>query len=141
MTETSILHILLADDDADDRFLVQEAFDEAGAKVQWESVSTESELLHRLDTKQKLPDLLLLDWNLRPGGGPELLQFIRKHAQACFLPVIVMSTSSVPEDIKNAYRFGANSYIVKPSSYNDLVNTFKSLYEFWGHIVQLPPEH
>ncbi len=139
MNESFALHILLADDDVDDQFLVHEAFSEISKSIRWENVNSENELFNRLESPEVLPDLVILDWNLRPGAGASIVQSIRKHPVFCSLPIIVMSTSSVNEDIKNAYKAGANSYIVKPSSYADLVKTFESFYDFWARIVKLPP--
>lgn len=139
MNESFTLHILLADDDVDDQFLVHEAFSEISSSIHWEDVNSENELFRRLESSKDLPDLVILDWNLRPGAGESIVQSIRKHPAFCFLPIIVMSTSSISEDITNAYRAGANSYIIKPSSYAELVKTFESLYDFWAKIVKLPP--
>ncbi|MFT4032546.1 MAG: response regulator [Siphonobacter sp.] len=139
MQNNDLLNILLADDDLDDRFLWQEAFLEAGCNINWEEVDSESALVGRLlQREQKLPNLLLLDWNLRPGGGPDLLKFIRTNSALRSLPIIIMSTSSVPEEIESAYYNGANSYLIKPASYNDLVVASSSLYDFWYNIAQLP---
>lgn len=139
MVDHSTLHILLADDDVDDQFLVKEAFSEVSNYIQWEAVSSENELFNRLKPAEgKLPDLIILDWNLRPGAGADIVKNIRHTPSISSLPIIVMSTSSVNEDIKSAYLHGANSYIIKPSSYSDLVKTFASLYDFWANIVKLP---
>ncbi|MDQ1088182.1 response regulator [Siphonobacter sp. SORGH_AS_1065] len=141
MIDNSSLHILLADDDVDDQFLVKEAFTEVSKNVQCESVSSEKELFARLESGNHLPDLVILDWNLRPGAGSDIVQSIRRNPVTSSLPILVMSTSSVTEDIKHAYLQGANSYIIKPSSYADLVRTFASLYDFWANIVKLPPHN
>jgi DNA-binding NarL/FixJ family response regulator len=65
-------------------------------------------------------------------NGLELLKWLRGHADSGLIPTIVLSASAQYSDIQEAYRLGANSYLVKPSSYQELVKAMKLIVGYWG---------
>lgn len=77
------------------------------------------------------PAMILLDIDLPGINGIELVKRIRSEKEMAFTPVIMFSTSDNPADVKAAYENGANAYVVKPSSLNPLVNSLKSMCDFW----------
>ena len=90
----------------------------------------------------KCPRLILLDLYLpRREDGYELLDFVKNFSFARRPPIIVISASTADDDITGAYNFGAFSYIVKPSAYNDWLNCFNSLRRYWWEVVTLPAYH
>jgi len=75
--------------------------------------------------------LILLDIHLPGITGIELVQKIREQKALAYTPIVMLSTSDHPKDIEACYQRGANAYLVKPIGIQPLVNTLKSVCEFW----------
>jgi CheY-like chemotaxis protein len=86
-----------------------------------------------------LPMLVLLDLKLPKLGGLEVLKWIRAQPAIHTLPVIVLSSSHRPEDLRVAYASGANSYLVKPPTIDGLTEMVSSVKDYWLGRSQLPP--
>lgn len=84
------------------------------------------------------PRLILLDLNLPGTDGHEVLRAIKGDAALRHLPVIVLSTSSAERDIAACYAEGANSYIVKPVGFDNLLRTVQHLADYWFDLVLVP---
>jgi CheY-like chemotaxis protein len=137
------LSILVAEDDADDRVLLADAFAESGVVVSLDFVSDGVELMQRLalrdaDVNLGLPDLLLLDLNMPRMDGREALRAIREHQRLRHLPVIILTTSKAELDIRVSYQLGANSYVTKPRRFDELIAVLRSLERYWMDIARLP---
>jgi CheY-like chemotaxis protein len=140
--------ILLAEDDADDRLMVKEAFQESHVANDLHFVGDGVELLEYLHHQDKfsdrfrfpVPDLILLDLNMPLKDGREALQEIKADPALRRIPVVVMTTSKSEEDILRSYDIGAASYITKPVTFEALVKIIKGLGEYWVQIVKLPPK-
>ena len=78
------------------------------------------------------PDVLLLDLRMPKQGGFEALRWIRAMPGVKALPVVVLSSSSLPEDLELATALGATSYIVKPGSYQELSRIVAELLDRFG---------
>ena len=78
-----------------------------------------------------LPYLLLLDLKLPHLMGLDLLKWIRQRPELHSLIVIVFTSSANPADVEEAYKLGANAYLVKPSSFEKLRLLVQSLKDFW----------
>ena len=138
----------MADDDEDDRMLAQDALLQSGIGARLRFVSDGVELLDylRAATKQEnaadsnvgLPDLLLLDLNMPRLDGRAALLEIKRHPLLCKLPVVVLTTSSAPNDIDASYAGGANSYITKAVTFEGMVDAMRNLGHYWAETVQLP---
>lgn len=139
------LSILVAEDDADDRVLLADAFAESGVPVTLDFASDGVELLERLLWRDAqpgvtLPDLVLLDLNMPRMDGRDSLRAIREHPRLRHLPVIILTTSRAELDIRLSYQLGANSYVTKPRRFNELIAVLHSLERYWMDIVQLPSD-
>ncbi len=77
------------------------------------------------------PSLILLDLNLRGQNGYDLLKRLRSDARFAKLPVVVFTTSDDPADLANSYSCGANGYVIKPGSFNELVRCTTDLCRNW----------
>lgn len=140
--------ILVADDDADDRLLIKEAFEENRLANDLRFVENGEELIEYLtrDGKYKdrknspKPGLILLDLNMPKKDGREALKEIKNHPELRGIPVIVLTTSKAEEDIYRTYNLGVNSFITKPVTFESLVAITKDLSRYWFEIVELPPE-
>jgi CheY-like chemotaxis protein len=130
----------MADDDADDRFLVQAAFEDNGIPNQIIFLEDGEQLIDYLylNTKEKSPLLILLDLNMPKRDGREVLKAVRNNIAWSAIPIIIFSTSNAPDDINTAYALGANSYIIKPSSYEGLREAILNIQKFWLNTATLP---
>ena len=145
MTKNHIpLTILLADDDPDDRLLVKEAFEENYLLNPLEMVEDGEELMDYLYKRGKYaetavrPSLILLDLNMPRKSGIEALQEIKSDAFLRNIPVIVLTTSKAEEDILRSYDLGVNSFVVKPVTFESLVELVRELGKYWFQLVELP---
>lgn len=137
------LVILMADDDEDDRFLVKEAFEENRLSNPLYTVEDGEQLLDYLHRRNgyenaELPGFILLDLNMPRKSGFEALQEIKSHPDLKRIPVVILTTSKAEEDIVRSYDLGVNSFIVKPVTFDALVETVKELGKYWFEIVELP---
>jgi CheY-like chemotaxis protein len=141
------LTLLCAEDDADDRLLVQDALKESHLASNLRFVANGEELMEYLLHKgpyadpasSPRPQLLLLDLNMPRMDGREAIARIRSEPALRTLPVVVLTTSDAREDIEQVYALGANSYIVKPVSFAGLVRLLAELGRYWLEVVKLPP--
>ena len=140
--------ILMADDDADDRRLTQEALEEGRLINEVQFVNDGVELLDYLRKEGKFappavvhrPGLILLDLNMPRKDGRTVLKEIKNDPALRQIPVVVLTTSKADEDIYRSYDLGVNSYIVKPVTFEALVDILQTLENYWFAIVELPKE-
>jgi two-component system response regulator len=83
------------------------------------------------DPAQPLPDLILLDLRLPKIDGIDLLRRIKKDESLKAIPVIVLSTSSAPADLRKAYQNGAGSYLVKPVGFDRFMKLMETFGFYW----------
>ena len=140
--------ILVCDDDEDDRTLTQEALEAAHVSNSIRFVVDGEDLLDYLYQRGKYggemglaprPGLILLDLNMPKMGGREALKVIKEDKSLKDIPVVVLSTSRLDEDIARSYALGVNSFISKPVTFTGLVSAMNVLGRYWLEIVELPP--
>lgn len=139
------MHILMADDDPDDRLLAQDALAECHLQAEIHFVENGEELLDYLNRRGKYtqanaprPGLILLDLNMPRKDGREALREIKSSPDLRRIPVIVLTTSKADTDISKIYELGANSFISKPVTFDALVHVMKTLGQYWLQMVELP---
>lgn len=149
MIRTSFpVRIVVADDDADDRMMIKDAFDESKLGNEIDFVEDGVELLEYLRREGKFtalsgkpyPGFILLDLNMPRKDGRAVLKEIKSDALLHRIPVVVLTTSKAEEDIIKTYNLGVNSFICKPVSFDKLVDIVKTVGHYWIEIVALPPE-
>jgi CheY-like chemotaxis protein len=139
--------ILMADDDADDRLLTQEALEESDLRNDLRFVEDGEELLDYLNQRGKYvdgrscprPGLILLDLNMPRKDGRTALKEIKSDPHLRHIPVVVLTTSRAEDDIYRTYDLGVSSYITKPVTFTELVEMVQTLSKYWFEIVELPP--
>jgi CheY-like chemotaxis protein len=140
--------ILMADDDADDRIMTKEALEESKLTNEFRFVENGEELLDYLRRQGKFadptssprPGVILLDLNMPRMDGREALKEIKADPELRRIPVVILTTSKAEEDVYRTYDLGANSYIMKPVTFDGLVEVMRGLGRYWVEIVELPGE-
>jgi CheY-like chemotaxis protein len=140
--------ILVCDDDEDDRMLTRQALEQAHVSNAIEFVNDGEQLLEYLyqrgayageTGKAPRPGLILLDLNMPKMDGREAPKVIKGDATLRDIPVVVLTTSRLDQDIFKSYELGVNSFISKPVTFSGLVDAMNVLGRYWLEIVELPP--
>ena len=114
-------HVLLADDDQDDRLFFKYAIEELKIKTIVTTVNDGVELMNYLNKPDViLPHVVFLDLNMPRKGGMECLKEIRENKNYKDLSIAIYSTSGSEKDIEESFVLGANIYIKKPNDFNSL---------------------
>ncbi len=131
--------VLYVEDEENDVFLMQLAFERAGRPAPLVVVSDGAEAVNYLSGNGHpggarpdcLPCLVLLDLNLPMMSGFEVLCWIRSQPALKALPVVIFSSSGQPKDKERAQELGASDYLVKPLDMGRLDDTVRQLVERW----------
>ena len=145
-TSSKPITILMADDDADDRLMTQEAFEESRLANDLRFVEDGVELMDYLQRRGKYrdpatsprPGLILLDLNMPKKDGREALEEIKADPNLKCVRIVVLTTSKAEEDIYRTYDLGAASYITKPVTFAGMAEVIKTVGKYWLEIVELP---
>ncbi len=133
----TVLHI---EDDPNDSALLRAAARKAGGWYSLQTVEDGEQAcaylsgrgLYAARDKYPLPSLILLDLKMPRSTGFEVLRWIRANPESSHIPVVVLSGSELEDDIKDAYAAGANSYLMKPLGFNELVELVKNINAVWS---------
>lgn len=138
-------HILLVEDSQDDIDLTLRALNrhpEFHITVVQDGAEALDFLLlqgaYREQPPEALPDLVLLDINLPKISGIDVLKTLRKQEATRYLPIVMLTTSRQERDIMESYQTGANSYVRKPVSYREFVETINQLGLYWLNLNEAP---
>ena len=125
--------IVIVDDDSDDRGLIKDAFLENNPDKNFVLLENGDMLLEFLKTvpETNFPALILLDLNMPGKDGREALKEIKKDDKTHHIPVVVFSTSSLDKDRIMSYELGANCFLTKPSSYQEMVFLTDAIVKLW----------
>ena len=80
-----------------------------------------------------------MDLKMPRKTGLEVLEWLSAHPEVAVVPTVILSSSNMPEDVRRAYRLGANTYFVKPTSFDELVTTMENLRNYWVAAARLAP--
>ena len=120
------LNILLADDDTDDCLFFKEAVTGFIPSGNFTAVHDGEQLMQLLGNEtNKLPDILFLDLNMPRKNGFECLTEIKQNNKLKNLPVVIFSTSNSHDSMSKLFKTGADVYIRKPSSFEQLVQVIR----------------
>jgi CheY-like chemotaxis protein len=138
--------ILLVEDDSNDVLLVRRAFRKAKVDLPINIVADGEEAITYLTNqppydhpeKYPIPSLVLLDLKLPRITGLELLEWCRNQPQFKRLLIVVLTSSQENPDVNKAYDLGANSYLIKPIQFADLITLMQNVYTYWLKLNQTP---
>jgi two-component system, response regulator len=130
--------ILLVEDNPDDEALTLRAFRKSNISNEIVVARDGAEALAYLFPSgdgdghdAPRPALILLDLNLPKVGGLEVLRRLQADARTQVIPVVVLTSSKLEEDILDSYRSGANAYVRKPVKFSDFADAVRALGVFW----------
>ena len=131
--------MLVIEDDENDAILLRQAFDTLTGEICMEFVRDGQQALAYLKgtgqfadrTLYPVPNLIVLDLKMPGPSGFDVLRWLRAQPAYLRVPVIVLSGSTWPGDIEEAYRLGANSYLVKPARRSELEEVVQLASTFW----------
>jgi CheY-like chemotaxis protein len=138
--------ILLAEDEEDDVILIRRAFAKANIPnplhVVWNGQEAIAYLMgvgkYSNRDEYPLPALLLLDLKMPRVDGFEVLQWVRQQPSLAALPVLVLTSSDRIRDVNEAYRLGANSFLVKPLDFENAVELSRLINDYWLKTTKIP---
>jgi two-component system, response regulator len=135
--------ILLVDDNPDDVTLTLRAFKKNNVKnkiiVANDGIAALDLLLPPDDATPLCPSIVLLDLNMPRMNGLEVLRRLRSDTSTKLLPVIVLTTSNEDRDIAESYQFGANSFVRKPVTFEELLQAARILGQYWLTVNEQVP--
>lgn len=138
--------VLLVEDDDNDVLFVQRAFKHAGILNPLEVVRDGDQAVAYLGgtgqyedrEKHPLPVFVLLDLKMPRRSGLEVLEWVKEREGLRRIPIVVLTSSKKDSDVSKAYELGANSYLVKPVSFEGLIELTKSLQLYWLVLNERP---
>jgi CheY-like chemotaxis protein len=130
------LRVLLVEDDLDHAELVKRGLEECRANVELVHLEDGEAALHYLNGRDSpdapdRPHLILLDLRLPRIDGLEVLREIKASPDLSDIPCVVLTTSRAEGDMVKAYRLHANSYLVKPGSYENFAELMAEIERYW----------
>lgn len=138
-------HIVLADDDPDDRLFMRRALKKNGVTNKLCIVEDGEELIELLRREDRyaeregpLPGLVLLDLNMPRMDGREALREMKSDPDLRHIPVVVLTTSEAEQDVLDSYDLGAGAFVTKPVTFEELVETLRQVGDFWLNTARLP---
>ena len=138
--------LLVAEDDENDVFFLQRAFQQAKVENPLHVVRDGQEAIDYLSgdgkfsnrTQYPLPHLFILDLKMPRKTGLDVLGWLYEQSELRCLPVLVLSSSSQRTDIERAYELGANGFVLKPASLEKRVELAKLIGAFWLDFNEAP---
>ena len=89
-------------------------------------------------TKNPLPGVIFLDLKMPLMDGNEVLQILRTDPRTVRIPVVILTSSSLDDDIRQSYARGSNSYVVKPLEFEKFADTIRDIVNYWRNINVRP---
>lgn len=127
------LRILLIEDDMIEVMKFNRTIAKLSYKHEIMEAKNGEEALKILYKKDKLPNIILLDLNMPKMNGIEFLKILKNDNELRYIPTIILTTSSNPNDLLECYKIGMAGYILKPFKYDDYVESIKRVLEYWSH--------
>lgn len=130
--------ILIVDDGPGDRRLLEESLREHAPDYSVYSTQNGEQALAYLESSANRVALVFLDLNMPGIDGRDVLAHIKQNSSLAHIPVIVLTTSEDPQDIKFCYQHHANSVMTKPMFLDDLSTTIGTVVSYWLRTVKIP---
>lgn len=140
------IEIVLVDDNLADQEIARRVFGSQTNVCKLRILSDGQQALTYLDPnlndeafgERELPDLILMDINMPRLSGIDVLRSIKSDKSLQHIPVLMLTTSALESDIRDSYRLGCSSYILKPSDVPEFSSLLKQLLHYWTSVATLP---
>lgn len=145
LTRRRPLGLLIVDDDDNDRFFLKRAFENLNVGYRIHPLRSGREAVDFIkgeggyaDRKAfPFPTFVLTDLKMPDGDGFDILSYLKQHPELLIVPVVMLSGSDDPDDVRQAYLLGASSFIVKPPALEELQGIVQKLHYYWSE-CELP---
>ncbi|MEQ6122518.1 response regulator [Reichenbachiella sp. MALMAid0571] len=124
--------ILFIDDDMIERMKFNRTVTSLGFENKIIEATNGEEALKILESKDSLPDIILLDLNMPRISGKEFLKILKSNETLKFIPTIVLTTSSNHKDLLECYKIGIAGYVLKPLKYEDYMKKISKVISYWN---------
>jgi CheY-like chemotaxis protein len=134
------LTLLIVEDDPNDVILLRKALTREGINNATQVVNDGAEAIAYLEGREPyrdrsqfpFPSVIFTDLKMPRMDGFDVLCWLRAHPECSVMPVMILTASRIDADVRKAYQLGANGYLVKPNSLEDLQAMVRTAYEFWA---------
>ncbi|RCT53893.1 response regulator [Winogradskyella sp. KYW1333] len=126
------LNILLIEDDMIEVMKLDRATKSLGLNHKIEKANNGEEALQKLQYKDNLPDIILLDLNMPKINGVDFLKILKSDENLKYIPIIIVTTSSNQRDLLECYKIGIAGYVSKPLKYEEYVSKIDKLLAYWS---------
>ena len=138
--------LLIVEDNEDDIFFVERIFKQIGARCELRFARDGMEAIDYLSgrgtfkdrAKYPMPTIILMDLKMPRRNGFEVLEWMHNQPEIKLIPTIVVTSSTLQEDVTRAYRLGANAVMNKPVDKDSLLQMLKSFHIYWTDFVEMP---
>jgi CheY-like chemotaxis protein len=138
--------LLIVEDNEDDIFFVERIFKQIGARCELRFARDGIEAIEYLSghggfkdrAKYPMPTIILMDLKMPRRNGFEVLEWMHNQPEIKLIPTIVVTSSTLQEDVTRAYRLGANAVMNKPVDKDSLLQMLKSFHIYWTDFVEMP---
>ena len=138
--------LLIVEDNEDDIFFVERIFKQIGARCELRFARDGMEAIAYLGgegafkdrAKYPMPTIILMDLKMPRRNGFEVLEWMHNQPEIKLIPTIVVTSSTLQEDVTRAYRLGANAVMNKPVDKDSLLQMLKSFHIYWTDFVEMP---
>lgn len=134
MTDKDPITVLIVDDDADDRFFMEQAFQADSPTTRLFLAESGQQALDMLVLIHPAPNVILLDLNMPGLDGFEVLDHLKQSARHQHIPVVVLTTSDAPAHKERAYQLGANGFLTKPTTQQGLNEIAERVRNDWAKL-------
>ncbi len=138
------IEVLVVQSNPADTFLTMEAFKAAGLRSGLHCVTDGLDALNYVRRKGQysevlVPDLIFLDLSQPRVSGLEVLKVIKSTPDLMHIPIVVAAGSDDPQFVRSVYELNGNCFMRKPGELTEFLRFIETCYEFWSHVVTLPP--
>ena len=139
------IEVLVVQSNPADTLLTLEAFKAAGLKSGLHCVTDGFDALSYMRRKGEysdvaIPGLIFLDLSQPTVSGLEVLKVLKSTPDLMHIPIVVAAGSDDPKFVRAVYKLNGNCFMRKPGELTEFLRFIETCYEFWGHVVRLPPK-
>jgi len=127
-------YILMLEDDQDDRYFTSTVLKELNITVSIKFLANTEDLFPTLE--KSLPILIIIDFNLHPETGLEVLKKIRQYSIYQHIPVVLLGDTTNPDFVAQCYRSGANTYATKPTTMEGTKSKIGLFFKYWLEVAE-----